>query len=78
MRQPLGFARASRHEHRTEGAGSPRHDHLVGHPLIRVDVTCFNVDDDPIAVSAIGDDRLFARAIRIHRMNATGVQLENE
>src|SRR6516165_619172 len=34
MSQPLGFARASRHEHRSEGAGSPRQDHLVGHPLI--------------------------------------------
>src|SRR6516162_10661182 len=33
--EPLGFARASRHEYRSEGAGSPRHDHLVGHPLIR-------------------------------------------
>src|SRR5215470_8072863 len=35
MSEPFGFARASRCEHRSEGAGSPRHDHLVGHPLIR-------------------------------------------
>src|SRR6516225_9412813 len=34
MSQPLGFARASRREHRSERAGSPRQDHLVGHPLI--------------------------------------------
>src|SRR6516165_2034018 len=32
--QPLGLARASRHKNRLEGAGSPRHGHLVGHPLI--------------------------------------------
>src|SRR5262249_39009776 len=43
-----------------------------------IDVTCFNVDDDPIAVSAIGDDRLFVGAIRIHRMNVAGVQFEYE
>jgi hypothetical protein len=41
-------------------------------------VTRFNVDDDPIAVSAICDDGLSVGAIRIHRMNAAGVQLENE
>jgi hypothetical protein len=34
MCQPLGFARASRNEHRSEGAGSPRQDHLVGKSLI--------------------------------------------
>src|SRR5262249_43300719 len=34
-RQPFGFARPSRREHRSEGAGSPRQDYLVGHPLIR-------------------------------------------
>src|SRR6516162_10159741 len=36
-RQPLGFARASRREHRSEGAGSPRQDDLIGHPLIRAE-----------------------------------------
>src|SRR6516165_10262842 len=35
MSEPLGFARASWHEHRSERARSPRQDHLVGHPLIR-------------------------------------------
>ena len=32
--QPFGLARAARHKHRPEGAGSPRQDSLVGHPLI--------------------------------------------
>src|SRR5579864_114003 len=34
-RQPFGLARASWHEHRPEGPGSLRQDHLVGHALIR-------------------------------------------
>jgi hypothetical protein len=43
-----------------------------------VKVTYFNVDDAPIAVSAICDNGLLVGAILMHRMNAAGVQLENE
>jgi hypothetical protein len=32
--QPFGFARASRHKHRSEGAGRARHYDLVRHSLI--------------------------------------------
>jgi hypothetical protein len=32
--EPFGFARAPRDEHGPERAGSPRHDHLVGKPLV--------------------------------------------
>src|ERR1700719_239086 len=32
--EPFGFARAPRDEHDPERAGSPRHDHLVGKPLV--------------------------------------------
>ncbi len=34
-----------------------------------VDVTRFGIDDDAIGVTAIGDDGLSVRAIRVHRMN---------
>src|SRR6516162_1819372 len=48
MSQPFGFARASRREHRSEGAGSPRQDYLVGHPLIRAQrrLRCEQVGSD--------------------------------
>ena len=43
-----------------------------------VDVTGFGIHHDAIGKSAIGHDRLFVGPVRVHRMNAAGVQLENE
>jgi hypothetical protein len=43
-----------------------------------IDVTRRHIHGDAVGETAIGDDGLAVGAIRIHRMNAAGVQLENE
>jgi hypothetical protein len=51
----------------------------VGDPHVGpVDVTGFDVHHDTIGKSAIGHDCLFVGPVRVHRMNTTSVQLENE
>lgn len=43
-----------------------------------VDVTSLGIDHDAIGKSAIGHDRLFVGAVRVHRVDAASVQLEYE
>jgi hypothetical protein len=43
-----------------------------------VDVAGFDIDDDPIGMPAAGHDGLPVGAIRVHRMNAPSIQLEDK